>query len=256
MSRPRITFLFAGAALAALVINGFLWLGAAQSPPTPYHAILHRACGEPVMMRAEDYNLLGGTRDDLDLARLDFCDPVRLVRDDGREELWFWLDVESIGQVYPYTSYGFAWNDIVTPFPADSREPRNAWWLPITSLSALGNDLGDRHGGGTACPLDEAQQRGVDLFFYREEGFQLPPGIHHSGWVCVTFETLTLPDVFTVTIQPQRARLTQWVDKVFMVRQRAGYDEPPVPVIAQEDWCDFARRTHPASVLGDGGCGG
>jgi hypothetical protein len=255
----RLTFLLAGIALALLIANGFLWYGAAQSPDAPFVPVLHERCGEPVVLRAETYNRLGGTRpgDDIEIARIDFCDPVRLVREDGVEEVWFWLEVESTGQTFPLTGWGYPWSDVERPFPNDAREPRNPWWNPRNSIRAVPTTLDYLGGDGYACALPEIVDRGVDLFFAREEGFQLPVGSRHAGWVCLYFiPDFGLPEAFTVTLQPDRARITQWVDKLFVVRDSGLYDVPAMPVIQAARFCDFARRTHPASIRAGEVCEG
>lgn len=245
----RFAFLLAGVALAALVITVFLWVGAAQAPEPPFQPVLHQECGQPVALRAEDYNLWGSTRHDIELARLDFCDPVRVLRADGRLEVWFWLEVAVTGQVFPYAGWGFPWQDVATPFPADDREPRNPWWEPRSSLRAVPNELGYTGGDGVVCPLAEAQQRGLDLFFYREGGFQLPVGVTHRGWVCLYFDNgQSVPDAFTVTVRPERARITQWVDKLLVATDRGLHDVPAMPFIEAHDLCAHARQTHPATV--------
>lgn len=248
---PRLTFLLGGLALAALVANAFLWYGAAQAPDVPFLPVQHRACGQPVSLRAEDYNLWGESRrgDDIELALLDFCDPVRVLREDGKKELWFWMSVETTGQVFPYVGWGYPWSDVETPFPADDREPRNPWWAPRTGIRAYPAELGYAGGDGYACPHNEVEARGVDLFFYREEGFQLPVGARHAGWVCLYFDDgNSLPDALTVTVRPDRARITQWVDRFYVVQNAINYDEAAIPAISGHQLCDYARRTHPDSV--------
>jgi hypothetical protein len=254
---PRFSFLLAGLALAALIANGFLWYGAAQAPHAPFLAAVHKQCGQPVALRAEDYDRWGSTRpgDDIELARLDFCDPVRLRRNDGRQEVWFWLEIEVTGQVFPYAGWGYPWQDVQTPFPADSREPRNPWWKPNSSLRGIPGGLNYTGGDGYPCPHSEAVARGVDLFFFREEGFQLPVGTHHSGWVCMYFDNGdSLPDAFIVSVQPDRARITQWVDRLYVVRNTGVSDQPAIPVVVEGAWCDFVRQARPASIHADGPC--
>jgi len=247
---PRLSFLLAGTALAVLIINGFLWYAAAQAPDPPYRPVQHRTCGQPVTMLAEDYNRWGGTRGEgIELARLDFCNPALMTRDDGRLEVWFWLEVEVTGQVFPYTGWGYAWLDVETPFPADYREPRNPWWTSRTGLRVLPNELSYQGGEGYACPHPEVISRGLTLFFYNEAGFQLPVGTRHSGWVCVFFDSgNTVPDSFTVSIQPDRARIIQWVDRVFATRRTPDVDIAPIPTIREADLCEFARLSHPETI--------
>jgi hypothetical protein len=252
----QFSFLLAGIALAAIIITGFLWYGAGQEPAPPFQPAHHQTCGEPVALRTEDYNRWGSTRGDgIEVARLDFCDPVRAMREDGQQEVWFWLSVEITGQVYPYAGWGYPWQDVETPFPADDREPRNPWWAPHSSIRAVANELGYTGGDGFPCPLDQATARGLDLFFYRDSGFQLPVGTTHSGWVCIYFDNgHSLPDSLTLAIQPDRARVTQWVDKLFVVRDQELYGIPAMPVATEDALCDFARRTHPDSIQPGGGC--
>lgn len=245
----QINFLLAGIALAALIVQGFLWYGAAQAPEAPFLPVLHQACGEPVSLRAEDYNLWGSTRHDIELARLDFCDPVRVRRDDGRLEVWFWLEVTVTGQVFPYAGWGYPWDDVETPFPADIREPRNPWWEPRTSVRGLSNDGEYLGGEGYTCPVNDTRYRGLDLFFAPDQGFQLPVGATHSGWVCLYFDGgSSLPDAFTVSVRPERARITQWVDKLFVVQDAGLYDVPAMPFIEAYAFCDYARRAHPDTI--------
>ncbi|MBN1681228.1 MAG: hypothetical protein JW966_13155 [Anaerolineae bacterium] len=253
----RLTFILAGIALASLIINVFLWYGASRPNDPPFLPVSHRRCGEPVALRAEDYNWLGGSRpgDDMEIARLDFCDPVRVKRRDGTERVWFWLEVEATGQVFPYAGWGFPWVDAVTPFPADFRESRNPWWTPRTAIRAVPNQLGYPGADGGSCPQDETLARGVDLFFYREEGFQLPVGMTHSGWVCLYFDpAYGLPDAFTVTISPDRARITQWVDRLYVIRDSPTAPGPPIPDIPERTFCDFVRETHPDSIRAGEAC--
>jgi len=253
---PRTTFFLAGIALAALIANGFLWYGAGQAPLPPLKAVQHHTCGEPVMLRAEDYTRWGSTRTQgLDLALLDFCDSVRVVSSANEQEVWFWLQAKVVGQVFPYAGWGYPWQDVETPFPGDNLEPRNPWWAPLPSLHAISNQLGYPGGDGYVCPFKETNTRGLNLFFYREEGFQLPVGTTHSGWVCIYFDNWkSLPDAFTVSIQPDLARITQWVDKLFVVRDQGLYDEPAMTMIPYDSLCDFARRTHPDTIRPGGVC--
>jgi hypothetical protein len=253
---PRTTFLLAGITLAALIANGFLWYAAGKAPQPPLRVVQHRACGQPVMLRGEDYVRWGSTRGQgVDLALLDFCDPVRVRWSGGQQEVWFWLEATVTGQVFPYAGWGYPWQDVETPFPGDNREPRNPWWAPLASLRAVSNQIGYAGGDGLVCPFKETNGRGLNLFFYREEGFQLPVGTTHSGWVCVYFDNRnSLPNAFTVNILPDRARITQWVDKLIVVRDEGLYDEPAIPAIPYDQLCDFARRTHPDTIRPGGAC--
>ncbi|NDJ79384.1 MAG: hypothetical protein GYB65_24300 [Chloroflexi bacterium] len=247
----RFSFLLAGIALAGLIIQGFLWYGAAQAPNAPFVPNIHQACGEPVALRAEDYNRWGGTRpgDDMEVARVDFCDPALLLRADGGYEVWVWMAVEVTGQVFPYAGWGFPWSDVETPFPADRREARNPWWSMRSGLTAIPNGPPYQAGDGFHCPHNEARQRGVDLFYFRDEGFQLPVGTTHSGWVCLYFDNYqTVPDAFTLSIQPDRARITQWVDKLLVVRDTGWYPPPALPAVGESDWCDYLARTQPGTL--------
>lgn len=253
---PRLTFLLAGVALATALITGFLLYGAAQAPEARFVPAVHRECGQPVVLRAEDYNRWGGTRGDgVALARIDFCDPVFVIRSDDRREVWFWMSVEITGQVFPYAGWGYPWADVETPFPGDFREPRNPWWAPRTALRAVSNQTGYTGGDGAVCPHLDMASRGLDLFFYREKGFQLPVGATHSGWVCLYFDNgRSVPDAFTVNVQPDRARITQWVDRLYVVRDDGLHDVPPMPAIDDGALCDHARRTHPDTVQAGGAC--
>jgi len=253
---PRLTFLLAGVALATAIITGFLLYGAAQTPEGRFAPAVHRACGEPVTLRAEDYNRWGGTRGDgIALARIDFCDPVSVIRSDDRREVWFWMSVEVTGQVFPYAGWGYPWADVDTPFPGDFREPRNPWWAPRTALRAVPNQSFYTGGDGAVCPHLDMAGRGIDLFFYREDGFQLPAGATHSGWVCLYFDNgNSVPDAFTVSVQPDRARITQWVDRPYAVRDDGLHDGPPMPTIDDAALCDYARRTHPDTIQAGGVC--
>ncbi|HEX3050799.1 MAG TPA: hypothetical protein VHP83_09115 [Aggregatilineaceae bacterium] len=249
----RFSFLLAGLALAALLINGLMWYGADQPANVPYVPAHHTTCGQPVEMRAEDYDLWGSTRPghDLPLALVDFCDPIQLTRADGQTEIWFWLSVEVVGQVFPLTGWGYPWVDMETPAAADYREPRNPWWNERASIRAIPDEIGYLGGDGYACPFEEMTQRGLDLFFYRPEGFQLPVGTRREGWVCIYFDGgRTLPSTLIVSIQPDRARITQWVDK-FMV---TSGDPSAIPTLPEDQLCDFARRTHPATIQTSGVC--
>jgi hypothetical protein len=253
----RVTFLLAGVALAVALVSGFLLYGASQTPKGRFAMARHRECGQPVTLRAEDYNRWGGTRDDgIALAQIDFCDPVAVVRSDSRHEVWFWMEVEVTGQVFPFAGWGYPWDDIETPFPGDFREPRNPWWAPLSALRAVPNQTGYTGGDGYVCPHHDMVGRGLDLFFYREEGFQLPVGATHSGWVCLYFDNgNTLPDAFTVSIRPDRARIIQWVDRLFVVRDEGLHDESPMPSIDDGALCEHAHRTHSDTVQAGGACG-
>lgn len=255
---PRTTFLLAGIALAVLIASGFMWYGAGHASRPPFLPVEHRVCGQPVTLRAEDYNRWGSTRSQgLALARLDFCDPVRLVWRDGQQEVWFWLKIQVVGQVFPYAGWGFPWQDVETPFPADDREPRNPWWNPRSAVHIVANEIGYPGGDGSVCPINESEQRGLNLFFYREDGFQLPVGTTYAGWVCVYFDNWkSLPDSFTMTILPDRARIVQWVDKHFVVNNAGDTSTPEIPALSEEGLCDYARRTHPESIQSGGACSG
>ena len=253
----RFSFLLAGIALSAAVGSGFMWYAAGQHGDPPYVPSHHKYCGEPVALRAEDYNLWGSTRSDsgVELALIDICDPVQVQRADGLKEVWFWMEVEVTGQVFPYAGWGYYWVDVETPFPADPREPRNPWWTPRTGLQVYPNELGYTGGRGYHCIHDQARARGLDLFFYLEDGFQLPVNTTHSGWVCVYFDGgRTLPNAFTVTVQPDRARIVQWVDKLITL---GGYDVDEIsiaPLVQENELCDYARFTHPETIQLDGPC--
>lgn len=254
---PRLSFLLAGLALAVLLAAAFLIYSAAQRPVAPLLPVHHLTCGEPVTMRAENYNWLGGTRrdNDVELARLDFCDPVHVIREDGRHEIWFWMSVEITGQVFPYASWGYPWVDVETPFPADFRERRNPWWQPRTAIRALPAETTYLGGDGVACPVHETNARGLNTFFYREEGFQLPLGTTHSGWVCLYFDNgRSVPQAFTVIVQPDRARITQWVDRFYVTDNAEVYGQPPIPTIREDALCAYARWFHPETIQPGGAC--
>ena len=254
---PRISFLLVGLALAALGATAFLIYASAQGPEAPILPIQHITCGEPVSLRVEDYNWLGGTRREgsIELARLDFCDPVHVNRADGSHEIWFWMSAEVVGQAYPYANWGYPWVDVETPFPADFREPRNAWWQPRSAIRALPVATTYLGGDGVTCPVEEANTRGLNTFFYREDGFQLPVGTTHSGWVCLYFDGgASIPEAFTVTIQPDRARVTQWVDRFYVTGENQPYEQPPIPSISEDALCAYARWVHPETVQPGGPC--
>lgn len=254
---PRVSFLLAGLALAMLLAATFLFYGAAQPADAPLLPVHHTTCGEPVPLRVEGYNWLGGTRrgDDIELARLDFCDPVHVVRADGRHEIWFWMSVEATGQAYSYAIWGYPWNDVATPFPADFRERHNPWWQPRSAIRALPAETTYLGGDGVACPVHEANARGLNTFFYRDEGFQLPVGTAHSGWVCLYFDGgQSVPSAFTVVVQPDRARVTQWVDRFYVTDEQGTYDLPPIPSISEDALCAYARWFHPDTVQPGGPC--
>jgi hypothetical protein len=255
---PRTTFLLAGIALAALIASGFMWYGAGHASKPPFQPSRHRVCDQPVPLRAEDYNRWGSTREEgLELAQLDFCDPVRVEWRDGRQEVWFWFEIKVTGQVFPYAGWGYPWNDVETPFPADNREPRNPWWTPRNGLHIRANQIGYTGGDGAVCPLNETLKRGLNLFFYRDEGFQLPVGTTYAGWVCVYFDGWnSLPDAFTLTVLPERARIVQWVDKLFVLGHPENYDEPELSTISEDTFCAYARATHPDSIQAGGACDG
>jgi hypothetical protein len=247
----RFSFLLAGVALAVVIAELFLWYGARQAPDPVFLPAVHVSCGQPVSLRVEDYELWGGTRwgDDLELARIDFCDAVQVVANDGQREVWFWLEVEVVNQVFPYAGWGFYWVDVNTPFPADDREPRNPWWSARNALRGYPNEIGYTGGQGVLCPHQDTTAWGLDLFFYDQEGFQLPVGMKHAGWVCMYFDLgQSIPDAFTVTVRPDRARITQWVDKLFVTQNDGRYPAAPLSLIYENELCFFAQTARPESV--------
>ena len=253
----RLPFLLVGVALAALGATAFLLYASAQGPQAPVLPAQHITCGEPVSLRVEDYSLLGGTRgeEDIELARLDFCDPVHVTRDDGSHEIWFWMSAEITEQMYPYASWGYPWVDVETPFPADFREPRDAWWQPRSTIRAIPAETTYLGGDGVACPVEATNARGLRTFFHREDGFQLPVGTTHSGWVCLYFDGgQSVPNAFTVTVRPDRARVTQWVDRFYVTTEDGSYSQPPIPSISGDALCAYATFFHPDTVQPDGPC--
>lgn len=250
----RFTFLLSGLVLAVIVANGFLMYGAAHPPTVITRAVQHERCGEPAIMRAEDYELLGSLRGDIEVARFDFCDPVQVLRRDGTLEFWVWMSIETTAPVFSLSGWGRPWVDVETPFPADSREPANPFWRARDSIRGIPGGFDYLGGEGLPCLHGEARRWGVDLLYFEEEGFQVPVGERHTGWLCLYFDNgNSIPPLFTLTTHPYRGRITQWVDKLFETRE-SGFPAERVPLIQEETFCQHVAETHVTTIQPDGHC--
>ncbi len=279
MRNPTQTrFLFAGLALAALLLATLLWLGSLRGAYTHFQPNVHQACGQPVSLRAEGYNLLGGTRygsepgdpgDDVELALVDFCDAVVQVLAHGEERLWFWFRVQSTGQVFPYYAWGIPEEDIRNPNANEWRHPVDPLWgySAFTITRYATEDIYWDTRRGELCPLDRRDLPGINLFIDSEYGFRIPVGTTRAGWVCVRMGYgEPLPDSVLVSIRPQLARITRWVDRRFDIVLESPATVAGQPVTARryqlpvlhtnQEMCDHALQTHPESITPGGGCRG
>jgi hypothetical protein len=272
---PRRRFLLAGAALAAAIIAALLWLGSLRHALTHFSANIHQTCGQPVSLRAEGYNLLGGTRygtdagdpgDDVDLAHLDICDPVVQVMAHGEERLWFWLEVTATGQTFPYYAWGIPEEDIHNPNANEYRDPVDPLW-DYRAITVLRYELADGYwqtGRGELCPLDPDDLPPVNLFIDSGNAFRIPVGGTRAAWVCVRMGFgQPLPNALVINFRPLLTRLTRWVDKPFDIAEDTAPTYTPfgevrrhylLPVLhTNEEVCAYAQEAHPESI-GPGGC--
>ena len=267
----KTSFVLAGLFLAAVILGVILLVGIFTPKYAPYGTNRHVACGEPAAMRAEGYNLLGGTRygrdaddpgNDVTLALLDFCTPMVQRFSGGEERLWFWFEVEVVGQVFPYTAWGLPWEDIARINPADDRNPVDPIWAPaaVWAVADPGHSSSTWAGRQAhVCP--DFDTSGLVQFFNATEGYTIPYGTTKAGWVCLTFSdnqyARPLPAAVIITSRPSRARLTRWVDDWERVYADPGFEDqveaPPVVTTAAE-LCAEAARLQPGSVLPDGPC--
>lgn len=266
----KASFILAGVFLAALILGGILLVGILTPKYDPYFATRHITCGEPATMRAEGYNILGGTHygrgpddpgDDIPLANVDLCDPFVEVQPDGGERLWFWFQVEVIGQVFPYAAWGLPWEDLGRLNPASDRNPIDPIWSP----ESVWGEPDTRHAGPmwagqqahTCWNIDET---GIVSFFSAEHGFTIPYGTTRSGWVCLTFSDADhprpLPNTVIVTTRPARARLTRWVDAEIRVHPDTGAEgASALPILrTPQDVCLLAEARRPGSIIPGGPC--
>lgn len=266
----RLSFVLAGLLLAALIFGGILLAGILTPKYEPFAANRHTTCGQPVTMRAEGYNLLGGTRygrdaddpgDDVPLANIDLCDPFVEVQPDGQERLWFWFSVEVIGQVFPYAAWGLPWEDLGRINPADERNPIDPIWTPESIWGVADARVGGGYWAGRqATVCDDWDRSGLLQFFNAERGFSIPYGTTRAGWVCLTFSNeerpIPLPDTLVVTSHPRRARLTRWADALVRVRQEPGINAPfALPAVhTPQELCQHAAAVRPGSVVPGGPC--
>ncbi len=266
----KASFFLGGIFLAALLLGLMLLIGILSPKYEPFGANRHTTCGEPAAMRAEGYNILGGTRygrgpddsgDDFPLALLDFCDPIVEQRPDGDERLWFWFEVEVIGQVFPYAAWGLPWEDLARINPADSRNPIDPIWTPESIWGTSNASAGSAYWAGREAHVcSDWDQSGITQFFNAQYGYSIPYGTTRAGWVCLTFSTeagdLDLPELLVVTSRPQRARLTRWVDAEFRVRTEPGLDAPIAldTVETAAERCAYAEAQRPGSVIPGGPC--
>lgn len=270
---PNTRFLLAGIALAVGVIAALLWLGAMQPAYSHFTPNTHAACGEPVALRAEGYNLLGGTRygtgpddpgDDVTLALVDLCDPVVQRLPTGEERLWFWVEVAAVDQTFPYYAWGIPEEDIHNPNANEWRDPVDPLWnyTAFTITPYVVNDGYWATGRGELCPLEDMAQTGLALFIDSAYDFRIPPGRTRAGWVCVRMGYAEpLPDAVQISIRPQLARVTRWVDRVFIITDTSQTPTPnndhplALPLLYSDyDVCEFALTSHPETVLSDRGC--
>ncbi len=268
-------FALAGMGLAGALIAALLWLGSLRPPFNHFQATPHETCEQPVSLRAEGYNLLGGTRygadpgdpgDDVELALIDICDPAIQLLPNGEERLWFWLEVQAVGQTFPYYAWGIPDEDLRDPNANEWRDPVDPLWNYRAFTVVSENSAGDYWdtGRGELCPLEPDEPPGIALFIDSVNDFRIPLGRARAAWVCVRMGFRErLPDVLQVSIRPELARLTRWVDKTFTIRgQAAAPDSPSViergyqlPVLhTQTELCYHAEDTHPESILPGGGC--
>jgi hypothetical protein len=267
----KTSFVLAGLFLAAVILGGILLVGILTPKYEPFGANRHVVCGEPAAMRAEGYNLLGGTRygrgaddsgDDFPLALLDFCSPIVEERPDGEERLWFWFEVDVVGQVFPYTAWGLPWEDIARINPADSRNPVDPIWTP----EAVWGIPDPAHTGATwagrqAHVCTDFDESGLVQFFNALNGYTIPYGTTKSGWVCLTYSddehARPLPGAMIITSRPTRARLTRWVDAWQRIHADSGFEgqvEVPPVVTSPAELCAEADHLQPGTVLPDGPC--
>lgn len=266
----KASFFLSGIFLAALLLGLVLLIGILSPKYDPFSANHHTVCGEPVAIRAEGYNILGGTRygrgpddpgDDYPLALLDFCDPFVEVTTDGEERLWFWFEVEVIGQVFPYAAWGLPWEDLARINPADNRNPIDPIWTPesVWGVSDAGPGS-DYWAGRQAYVCNDWDQSGIMQFFNAEYGYTIPYGTTRAGWICLTFSNdagnLALPERMIVTSRPQRARLTRWADAQIRVRTEPGIDAPFALDSAETtaERCAIAETSRPGSLIPGGPC--
>ncbi len=276
MTHPT-RFLLAGVALAALLVAGLLWLGSIQGPYTHFKPNVHEACGQPVALRAEGYNLLGGTRygvdggdpgDDVTLALVDLCDSIVQVLPNGEERLWVWLEIDSVGQTFPYYTWGIPEQDIKHPNANEWRDPVDPLWGYGAFEVTLVADSSGAYWPttrGEVCPPIAGQVPGVTLFIDSGNSFTIPVGRTRAAWLCVRMgEGLPLPDELQITVRPGLARLTRWVDARITVISETPATTPAGQVIERayalpfvhtnDEVCYHAQDTHPESIMPGGGC--
>jgi hypothetical protein len=266
----KFSFILAGVFLAALILGVILLIGILSPKYDPFGANHHTTCGQPATLRAEGYNILGGTRygrgpddpgDDFPLANLDFCDPFVEITAEGEERLWFWFEVDVIGQVFPYAAWGLPWEDLGRINPADDRNPIDPIWSPesVWGLSSASTDSA-YWAGRQAHVCDDWDRSGLVQFFNTRYGYTIPYGTTRAGWVCLTFDgdaqPIPLPEKIVVTSRPQRARLTRWVDAEFRVRTEPGFEAPFAldTVESHAELCTYAEASRPGSLIPGGPC--
>jgi hypothetical protein len=266
-------FLLLGVGLAAGLLTAALWLGSLRHAYSHFSSNVHETCGTSVSLRAEGYNLLGGTRYgtepgdtgyDVELAQIDICDPVLQVLPNGEERLWFWLDVHSTGKTFPYYAWNVPERDIQNPNANEWRDPVDPLWgaFAFTVTNYVTDEVYWSTTRGEICPPIAGEVPGVALFVDSTFNFRIPEGQRRSAWMCVRMGPgQPLPDTLMLTIRPQLARLTRWVDRIFPIKGesrdadevlRRGYQLPVLHT--NEDICYHALDTHPDSILPDGGC--
>lgn len=268
----KLSFLLAGVFVAALIVGVFLLAGTLEPKYEPFGPNQHTTCGQPVTMRAEGYNLLGGTRygrdaddpgDDIPLANVDLCDPFLEILPSGEERLWFWLEVEVIGQVFPYAAWGLPWEDVMRGNPADERNPIDPIWTPESVYGLAHHDYtGSEWRGRRAEVCSDWDESGLKQFFNSEHGFTVPVGTTQAGWVCLTFSTPEhphrMPEALSVTTSPRRARITRWVDALIWIHvapdTEEGGHEIQAAVQGREARCRYAEARRPGSILPGGAC--
>ena len=260
-------FLLFGIAIAVGLMAALLWLGSLRGSYTYFSPNIHETCGDPVSLRAEGYNLLGGTRygtepgdlgDDVELALVDMCDPAIQILPNGEGRLWFWLEVKTTGQVFPYYSWGIPDEDIHNVNANTTRNPADPLWnyraMSIIGMNTAGTYWPTQR--GEICPMDDDQLPDIAMFFDTANGFRIPQGRTRAGWVCVRYgEGERLPDKIAIELQPENARITRWVEKIFPIRGMSSTQEYHMPAVyTTDDVCNYALDIHPETILPAGDC--
>jgi len=156
--------------------------------------------------------------------------------------------------------------DIYNPNANEWRDPVDPLWgYSAFEISSYATSPGYwTTGRGELCPLGNDDLPGITLFVDSEYGFRIPVGRTRAAWVCVRMgQGLPLPESTLISIRPQLARITRWVDKLFEVKGERSVETPHpavtrgflLPMVhTNTEVCVHAFDTHPESIIPQGGC--